>query len=219
MPQVDAASASRSRRSPPRRPIRPARRASARSRRCSPMPAECCRARRCSAPSPHLEQADRQALHQLRVRLGPLDVFLPAAAQARRAAVARGAARRPHRVSRCRRCPPPGAATLGAEADPRGAALAYRRLGREWLRIDLADRLASHARKVRVGRRRGPGRRRACATSVGLERGRHRPADGRNRLHQGRRCLALARPPPAARRTAARTPSHAFAELAKLKRK
>src|SRR6185437_3084214 len=25
----------------------------------------------------HLEQADRQALHRLRVRLGPLDVFLP----------------------------------------------------------------------------------------------------------------------------------------------
>ncbi|MEO6198620.1 MAG: hypothetical protein ABIO68_01600, partial [Sphingomicrobium sp.] len=40
-------------------------------------------------------------------------------------------------------------ATVGADTDPDGAALAYRRLGRLWLRIDLADRLASHARKAR----------------------------------------------------------------------
>ena len=45
--------------------------------------------------------------------------------------------------------PAAGAATLTAEANPRGAALAYRRLGNSWIRIDLADRLASHARKVR----------------------------------------------------------------------
>ena len=45
--------------------------------------------------------------------------------------------------------PSAGAATLTSEADPRGAALAYRRLGRDWIRIDLADRLASHARKIR----------------------------------------------------------------------
>ena len=57
--------------------------------------------------------------------------------------------------------PAAGAATLARDADPRGAALAYRRLGREWLRIDLADRLASHARKVRAGGRRRSGRRRA----------------------------------------------------------
>ena len=38
---------------------------------------------------------------------------------------------------------------LGPDADPRGAAQAYRRLGRQWLRIDLADRLASHAHKVK----------------------------------------------------------------------
>ena len=101
------------------------------------------------------------ALHRLRVRLGPLDVFVPAAAQARGATLAGGAARGPRRVSRCRACPPPARRRSTAEADPRGAALAYRRLGREWLRIDLADRLASHAHKVRSARRRRSGRRRA----------------------------------------------------------
>ena len=55
----------------------------------------------------HLEQADRQALHRLRVRLGPLDVFLPPllkpAAQHWRAALLAVRAR----ASRCRRFPPP----------------------------------------------------------------------------------------------------------------
>ena len=61
-------------------------------------------------------------------------------------------------VSRCRRCPAPGAATLTAEADPRGAALAYRRLGR---RLD-PHRPCRPPRKPRpqgpLGGRRGPGR-------------------------------------------------------------
>jgi ATP-dependent RNA helicase SUPV3L1/SUV3 len=46
--------------------------------------------------------------------------------------------------------PPAGAALLGADADPRGAAVAYRRLGTQWLRIDLADRLAAHAHQARA---------------------------------------------------------------------
>src|SRR5512142_963223 len=96
----------------------------------------------------HLEQADRQTLHRLRVRLGPLDVFMPPllkpAAQFWRAALAAVSQGQPMPG-----LPAPGAATLSADADPRGASLAYRRAGRTWLRIDLADRLASHARKVR----------------------------------------------------------------------
>ena len=96
----------------------------------------------------HLEQADRQALHKLKVRLGPLDVFLvpliKPAAQRWRAALLAVRVNQP-----MPQLPGAGASTLGPEADPRGAALAYRRLGRHWLRIDLADRLASHARKVR----------------------------------------------------------------------
>ncbi|MFN2474433.1 MAG: helicase, partial [Sphingomicrobium sp.] len=43
-----------------------------------------------------------------------------------------------------------GAATLDATADMRGAALAYRRFGNRWLRVDLADRIAAHAHQVRA---------------------------------------------------------------------
>ncbi|HET9811355.1 MAG TPA: helicase-related protein [Sphingomicrobium sp.] len=95
-----------------------------------------------------LDQADRRRLYALKVRLGPLDVFLPPllkpAAQLWRAALLAVRSGEPMPD-----IPAAGAATLGADADPRGTALAYRRLGREWLRIDLADRLASHAHKVR----------------------------------------------------------------------
>jgi ATP-dependent RNA helicase SUPV3L1/SUV3 len=113
--------------------------------------------------------------------------------------------------------PPPGAATLTAEADPRGAALAYRRLGPTWIRIDLADRLASHARKVRSAGGEDPVDQ-ALATSIGLS------DDALSRLMneigftrtgeawkwRGRRAPQQDRRP---------APSHAFAELAKLKKK
>ena len=161
-----------------------------------------------------LEQKDRQALHRLHVRLGPLDVFVPAllkpGAQKWRAALLAVRAGAPMPL-----LPAPGAAKLGSDADPRGAMLAYRRLGRDWLRIDLADRLASHAHKVRSAGGDEPVDE-ALATSVGLdsegiarlmtEIGFARSGDSwrwRGRRHRGDR--------PAA-------PSHAFAELAKLKR-
>jgi ATP-dependent RNA helicase SUPV3L1/SUV3 len=164
----------------------------------------------------HLEQADRQALHRLRVRLGPLDVYVDAllkpAAQFWRAALMAVRTAQPMPP-----LPAPGAATLPSEADARGAALAYRRVGREWVRIDLADRLASHARKVRSAGGDNPVDV-DLATSVGLSedavgrlmtevgftkageawkwRGRH--------AHRGERSSAR---------------SHAFAELEKLRRK
>ena len=161
-----------------------------------------------------LEQADRQTLHRLRVRLGPLDVFVPLmlkpAAQQWRAALLAVRTSQPMPA-----LPPPGAATLDGEADPRGAALAYRRLGRDWIRVDLADRLASHAHKVRSAGGDQPvdG---DLATSIGLneeavsrlmtEIGFARAGDAwrwRGRRHRDDR----------------RAPtSHAFAELAKLKR-
>ena len=47
------------------------------------------------------------------------------------------------------RLPQPGAATLDGSADPRGAGLAYRRFGTNWLRVDLADRVAAHAYAAR----------------------------------------------------------------------
>jgi len=163
----------------------------------------------------HLEQADRQALHKLHVRLGPLDVFLPPllkpAAQHWRGALLSVRGNQP-----MPRLPAAGAATLSSEADLRGAVLAYRRLGREWLRIDLADRLASHARKVRSAGGADPVDA-ALATSVGLsdqalarlmaEVGFTRAGDAWR--WRGRRGGSPDRRAPQ---------SHAFAELAKLKR-
>jgi ATP-dependent RNA helicase SUPV3L1/SUV3 len=114
-----------------------------------------------------LQAEDRQALHRLRVRLGPLDVFVPAllkpAAQHWRAALAAVRGDWPMPA-----LPPPGAAMLGPEADVRAAALSYRPLGRAWLRIDLADRLAVHAHKIRAAGGDDPVDA-ALATSVGLD--------------------------------------------------
>ena len=85
-----------------------------------------------------LSPDDPRALYKLGVRLGPLDIFLPAllkpTAQFLRAALL--AVRQGQPLPRL---PAPGAATLSADCDPRGAALAYRRFGRQWIRIDLAD--------------------------------------------------------------------------------
>jgi len=101
------------------------------------------------APIAALEQADRRALHNLRVRLGALDLFMPPLLkpEPQRWRAALGAVRSGQPMPAL---PAAGAALLGADADPRGAALAYRRLGSQWLRIDLADRLASHANKARA---------------------------------------------------------------------
>ncbi|MBA3527289.1 MAG: hypothetical protein H0T82_10280 [Sphingomonas sp.] len=152
----------------------------------------------------------------MRVRLGPLDVFLPPllkpVAQLWRAALiaVRTGAAMPN-------LPAAGAATLAADADPRGAALAYRRIGREWIRIDLADRLASHALKVRSAGGDDPVDV-AFATSVGLDEAAvaqlmadvgFARRDGSWRWRGARQQRR--------QRTETR-PSHAFAELAKLKR-
>jgi ATP-dependent RNA helicase SUPV3L1/SUV3 len=164
----------------------------------------------------HLEQADRQALHRLRVRLGPLDVFLPLllkpTAQYWRAALV--AVKQGQTMPAL---PPPGAATLTADANPRGAALAYRRLGSAWIRIDLADRLASHARKVRSAGGEDPVDQ-ALATSIGLTDdalARLMSEIGFTRAGEAWKWRGRRGPRPDRRATS----SHAFAELAKLKKK
>jgi ATP-dependent RNA helicase SUPV3L1/SUV3 len=164
----------------------------------------------------HLEQTDRQALHRLRVRLGPLDVFvdtlLKPAAQHWRAALL--AVRNGQPMPQL---PAAGAATLTSEADARGAALAYRRLGREWIRIDLADRLASHARKVRSAGGDNP-LDTELATSVGLsEDAVVRLMEEVGFIRSGEAWKWRGRRPPRQDRRGAG--SHAFAELAKLKKK
>jgi ATP-dependent RNA helicase SUPV3L1/SUV3 len=168
------------------------------------------------SPIAHLEQSDRQALHRLGVRLGPLDVFLPLLLKPRaqfwRAALhaVRGNQPMPS-------LPPAGAATLPVDADPRGAALTYRRAGRTWVRIDLADRLASHARKVRSAGGADPVDA-ALATSIGLDEeaiGRLMNEVGFTRAGDSWRWRGR-RGPRSDRRV---SQSHAFAELAKLKKK
>jgi len=164
----------------------------------------------------HLQQADRQTLHRLRVRLGPLDVFMPSllkpAAQFWRAALV--AVRQGQPMPGL---PAAGAATLSAEADPRGAALAYRRAGRTWVRIYLADRLASHARKIRSAGGADP-LDAALAASIGLDEeaiARLMNDVGFTRAGDSWRWRGRRGPAPE-RRT---TPSHAFAALAKLRKK
>lgn len=164
----------------------------------------------------HLEQRDRQALHRFRVRLGPLDVFLPAllkpAAQLWRAALVAVRTGQPMPA-----LPPAGAATLKSDADPRGAGLAYRRLGRQWLRVDLADRLASHARQVRSTGGDNPVDT-GLATSLGLDEeaiGRLMAEVGFTKAGYAWRWRGRRAPRPDRRSV----PSHAFAELEKLRRK
>ena len=119
-----------------------------------------------TAPIGQLSKEDRAALYRLRVRLGALDVFVPSLlkpeAQRWRAALLAVRTGQPMPA-----LPAPGAATLDGSADPRAAALAYRRLGPTWLRVDLADRLAAHAHKVRAAAGEDPIDR-PLATSLGL---------------------------------------------------
>jgi ATP-dependent RNA helicase SUPV3L1/SUV3 len=95
--------------------------------------------------------------------------------------------------------------------------LAYRRIGPQWLRIDLADRLASHAHKVRSAGGNEPVDV-DLATSVGLDTAgiaRLMEEVGFTRAGEAWRWRGR-RPPRTERRENA---SHAFAELAKLRGK
>ncbi len=162
-----------------------------------------------------LEQTDRQTLHRLGVRLGPLDVFHPAllkpAAQQWRAILQSVRSNRPVPA-----LPAAGAATIDSGADAAGAALAYRRLDRQWLRIDLADRLASHAHKVRSAGGDEPVDV-ELATSVGLDEAAiAKLMDEVGFTKAGEAWRWRGRRPPRQERRG--SGSHAFAELAKLKR-
>ena len=114
-----------------------------------------------------LDKVDRHAMHRLRVRLGALDVYvqslLKPAAQQWRAALLSVRSGQP-----MPRLPQPSAALLDGSADPRGASLAFRRFGQQWLRVDLADRLATHAHHVRQHGGDDPVDQ-ALATSIGLD--------------------------------------------------
>jgi ATP-dependent RNA helicase SUPV3L1/SUV3 len=113
--------------------------------------------------------------------------------------------------------PPAGAAVLAADADPRGAALAYRRVGSEWIRVDLADRLASHAHKVRSAGGEDPVDL-ELAISIGLDEAAvdRLMADVGFARKEGAWRWRGRRPARTGRRE---TGSNAFAELAKLRRR
>ena len=183
------------------------------------MPAACFRARRSlsaiAAPRagrpPGAAQAPRPPRPARRVPA--------AAAQARRAALARGACSRCAQGQPMPALPAAGAATLAADADPRGAALAYRR-ARSSVDPDRPRRPAGKpCPQGALGRRRRPGRRRARDVGRPRRRGARAtdgaksasPAPGDAWRWRGRRA--------ARGRIAASRPSHAFAELAKLKRR
>jgi ATP-dependent RNA helicase SUPV3L1/SUV3 len=164
----------------------------------------------------HLDSADRQVLHRLHVRLGPLDLFLPLLLKPA-AQYWRGALLAVKQGQGMPGLASAGAATLQGDADPRGAALAYRRLGQTWIRIDLADRLASHARKVRSAGGDNPVDQ-EFATSIGLGEealARLMSEIGFARAGDAWRWRGRRGPRPD-RRSA---PNNAFAELAKLKKK
>jgi len=162
-----------------------------------------------------LNKADRYVLGRLKVRLGALDIHVPGllkpGAQHWRAALlsVRAGQDMP-------RLPPPGAAVLDGAADPRGAALAFRRLGASWLRIDLAERLAAHAHQVRGSGGDDPVDQ-ALVTSLGIDKDtvcrlmKEVGFEGRDGAWKWRGRRPQRQPP-------AQPPSHAFAELAKLRR-
>ena len=162
-----------------------------------------------------LDKADRHALHRMKVRLGALDVFAPSllkpGAQQLRAALI--AVRTGQAMPQL---PAPGAATLDAAADVRGAMLAYRRLGASWLRVDLADRIAAHAHAVRAAGTGDPVET-ALVISLGLSEDALRKlmaeigfvAAGPNWRWRGRR--------PERATAVAMRPDNAFAALAGLK--
>jgi ATP-dependent RNA helicase SUPV3L1/SUV3 len=163
-----------------------------------------------------LNKADRFVLGRLKVRLGALDIHVPAllkpAALHWRAALTSIRAGLP-----MPRLPAAGAAVLDGDADPRGADLAFRRFGPVWLRIDLAERFAAHAHRMRAAGGDDPVDR-DLATSLGLGEetiGRlmkevgFEARDGAWKW-RGRRPQRGQPPPPPA--------GHAFAELAKLRR-
>ena len=118
-------------------------------------------------PIQHLDKEARTRLHKLRVRLGALDVFiatmLKPAAQHLRAVLIAVREERPMPA-----LPPPGASILDGAVDVEGARLAYRHLGDQWLRVDLADRIATQAHQSK-DRPDAPPLDTQFATSLGLD--------------------------------------------------
>ena len=132
-----------------------------------------------------LDQADRHALHRLGSGSARSTSSCRRCSSPPRNVGARRCSRCA-RASRCRACPMPAPRRSAADADPRGAALAYRRLGRDLAPHRPCRPARQPCAQGPLGRRRRPGRRRARDLARPRRRS-GRAADGRNRLRQSRR--------------------------------
>jgi ATP-dependent RNA helicase SUPV3L1/SUV3 len=103
-------------------------------------------------PLDALDREHRRKFHALGIRIGALDLFMPAVlkpeAMRWRAALRSAAAGAPMPW-----LPPPGSVVLPAKGDVSATArLGFRRIGPQLLRIDMAERIAAHAHEARSGR-------------------------------------------------------------------
>ena len=170
-------------------------------------------------PLAALDREQRRVVTGFGVRIGALDLFMPAAlkpeAMRWRSALRAAAAGEP-----MAELPAPSSVVLPAPGDRGHAALArlgFRAAGPQMIRVDMAERFARHAHEVKAGKE-GPVVDEALATSLGLQPQAvarlmrdigFRPTDGETGWvwrGRGRR-----KPAPAARGSAA------FAALADLK--
>ncbi len=118
-----------------------------------------------------IERGERKAVTALGIRIGALDLFMPA--------VLKPEAMRWRSALRAAACgepmpalPPPSSAVLPSPELPaeraRLARLGFRALGPQLLRVDMVERLARHAHDVRTGKE-GSHVDEALATSLGLQ--------------------------------------------------
>lgn len=118
-------------------------------------------------PLEALDREHRRKLHLLGIRIGALDLFMPAvlkpAAMRWRAALRAAAAGAPMPW-----LPPPGSVVLPANGDVSTTArLGFRRIGPQLLRVDMAERIAAHAHEARAGKQEAVVND-ALVTSLGL---------------------------------------------------
>ena len=118
-------------------------------------------------PLEGLDREHRRKLHGLGIRIGALDLFMPAVlkpeAMRWRAALRAAAAGEPMPW-----LPAPGTVVLPANGDVAVTArLGFRRVGPQLLRVDMAERLAAHAHEARTGKQEAVVND-ALVTSLGL---------------------------------------------------
>jgi ATP-dependent RNA helicase SUPV3L1/SUV3 len=103
-----------------------------------------------------LDKEQRAMLARLGVRVGTLDVFLPA--MLRPAALAAWNEVAALWSEKAQRPPtsPPGAMPPVVAAEGQPGRLGYRKVGKQWLRLDMAEKLLCEAHAIRIGAGRRP---------------------------------------------------------------